>query len=232
MILPAIDAFADAELEEFQIQIFVHNLSYGGLVGVLDRLVSEARYDAGPGVQVSASGSLASNIRLVRQSVRGQVHSLLVLLASATLMLMVIARSLRTGLLLALPMVLAIGGSFFAMVQIGLPYGIAVSMFPALVVGLSVDFSIHLHAALTRNSLRNDGWRKEQSEEIAIVLRGILWNGILWSAGFALLTVSNLPPNRYLGLLSALVIALSTLLTVGLLPAFVAAVQRRSHNGS
>ncbi len=223
MALPDIGRFVDGDLRHFQVQLYVVNQPYAELVEVLERVIGQARHTAGPGVRVDVSGNLAVNIRMVREVVLGQARSLLVLLATVTVLLMFLARSLSAGLVLALPMALAIGHSYFALVQLELPYGIAVSMFPTLVVGLSVDFAIHLRAVLQRRRhAPSAGWARD----VAVVLRGIVLNGILWSAGFALLAASSLPPNRYLGLLCGLVVALSTIFTVALLPAFASPLRR------
>ena len=224
MALPRVDSLITTDLRHLQVHLFVLNQPYEDLVQLLEELVAKARHSAGPGVQVSASGNLAVNVRMVREAVLGQVRSLLVLLGIVILSLMLMARSVVAGFVLTLPMILAIGGSFYVLMRLDLPYGIAVSMFPPLVVGLSVDFAIHLRAVLERCRAAS---RTRWARELAIILRGITWNGVLWAAGFALLTVSSLPPNRYLGLLCGLVVVLSTIFTVGLLPAF--ALSFRDH---
>ena len=139
------------------------------------------------------------------------------------LLLILYARSGSVGLLLVLPMTLSVLLSYGLLIAADLPHGIAVSMFPTLVVGLSVDFAIHLWAAWAGRSTRKGQGLSlpTRARRLTILLRGILLNGLLWSAGFALLGFSALPPNRYLGLLAATVIGTSTLFTVLLVPLLV-----------
>lgn len=217
---PAMASFVDADLEHMQVQIFVLQLPYAELVEEVERVRGLAAGLAGPGVRTTVSGDLATNVRMVRRAVEGQVRSLLLLLALVILLLVLDARSVVVGLLLVLPMALAILLSHALLVAADLPYGIAVSMFPTLVVGLSVDFAIHLRAAWSRGQPRGSQQRSTtaHARRLALVLRGILLNGALWAAGFALLTVSSLPPNRDLGLLAATVLGASTLFTLLLVP--------------
>ena len=215
--LPDIRRHVDSELVRHQVQLFVLDHPYDELAAIAERLEAEARYAAGPGVHVAASGNLGVNLRMVREAVHGQVRSLLVLLATVTILLALLVRSLGGGLVLVAPMLLSILLTFFVLVQLGLPFGIAVSMFPTLVVGLSVDFALHLRAVL---EARRGGSRGRRAREVATVVRGILWNGLLWTGGFLVLTTSSLAPNRYLGLLCALVVALSTVFTLVLMPIF------------
>lgn len=220
--LPRAERLTTADLRHSQVQLFVRNQSYEQLVATQERLVKEARAVAGPGVTVEASGNLAVNIRMVQQAVSGQLVSLFGLFGIVSVVMIAAVRSFRHGLLLMAPLALALLGSFTVLVWAELPFGVAISMFPTLVVGLAVDFSTHLWAAHTHPA----GSRGRQARAVATAVRGVLWNGLLWALGFALLCVSALPPNRHLGLLCALVLVLSTVWTLALLPAL--ALARRS----
>ncbi|MEM8929949.1 MAG: MMPL family transporter, partial [Acidobacteriota bacterium] len=222
-VLPDVRRHVDPELRRHQVQLFVLDHPYDELAAVAERLEAEARYSVGPGVRVTVSGNLAVNLRMVRDAVLGQVRSLLVLLATVTILLAIFVRSLAGGLVLVAPMVLSILLTVFVLVHLDLPFGIAVSMFPTLVVGLSVDFALHLRAVLVA---RREASRGRRAREVASVVRGILWNGLLWTGGFLVLTTSSLAPNRYLGLLCALVVALSTLFTLVLMPVLARPTRR------
>jgi predicted RND superfamily exporter protein len=220
MRLPRMSMLADHDLHRFQVQILVLNQSYQGLVEQLTIITERAKAMSGQGIRTRVTGNLAVNIRMVRLAVLGQSISLALLLVAVTLLAAGYTRSIAAGVCTVLPMVLAILLTFLLLVVAWIPYGIAVSMFPTLVVGLAVDFAIHLRSVLARH---HSASRSRWAREVAVVVRGIVLNGAVWTAGFAILTVSTLPPNRFLGLLCSVVVALSTLLTLMLLP--TAAVQ-------
>ncbi|MDX1996810.1 MAG: MMPL family transporter [Thermoanaerobaculia bacterium] len=213
--LPRAESLATPDLRRSQVQLFVRNQPYRQLVATQDRLVQDARAVAGPGVTVAASGNLAVNIRMVEQAVTSQLVSLVGLFVVVSAVMIAVVGAAGRGLLLMAPLVLALLGTFTALVLVGWPFGVAVSMFPTLVIGLAVDFSTHLWAAhqLPANS------RGRRARALATAIRGVLWNGLLWSVGFGLLGISALPPNRHLGLLCALVLVSSTVWTLALVPA-------------
>jgi len=113
------------------------------------------------------------------------------------------------------PMSLATLCTYLIVVNLGIPYGVAVSMFPTLMIGMAVDFAIHIHSGLVRN---RESSRTRWCRDMAVVARGIILNGALWTIGFAVLAGSRLPPNRYLGVLCSVVIGFSAILSLFMLP--------------
>ena len=147
LVLPAMESYVDSELTSFRVKLFVLQLPYEELVDQVDRARGLAEGMAGPGVRATVTGDLATNVHMVRQAVLGQASSLMILAVTVVLLLALAGSSLVWGFLLSMPMALSILSSYGLLVTAGLPYGIAVSMFPTLVVGLSVDFAIHLRAS-------------------------------------------------------------------------------------
>ncbi|MCP4664138.1 MAG: MMPL family transporter, partial [bacterium] len=223
LVLPRMRTLADSDLNRFQVLVFVLNQRYRDLLRRAGITAALAEEPAGAGVRVRVGGNLALNLRMVRLAVSAQAYSLIAVLAAIALLVVGFTRSLSSGMALLLPMVLAILMTFFILVGLGLPYGIAVSMFPTLVVGLALDFAIHLRAALVRNRSAS---RTRWARNLAVTVRGIVFNGAVWSAGFAVLIVSDLPPNRYLGLLCSVVVGLSTAATLLMLPAIALRIGR------
>lgn len=216
LALPRWRMLADPDFNRFQLQAFFVNQPYGALVSRISWLEDLAERAIDGSARLTTGGNLAVNVKMVRLAVVGQARSLALVLAVITLLAVAFTRSVVAGIVLVLPMVLSILGTTAVLVVAKIPCGIAVSMFPTLVVGLSVDFAIHVREGLRRNRHAADGrWARE----MASVLRGILLNGMVWSAGFAVLVASDLPPNRYLGLLSSIVVCLSMAVTLLLLPA-------------
>ncbi len=90
-------------------------------------------------------------------------------------------------------------------------------------IGVAVDFGIHLRSALARNRTAS---RTRWVADMSVVTRGILLNGSLWGVGFAVLAISQIPPNRYLGLLCSVVVGVATALTLLMIPTAALALTR------
>lgn len=216
--LPRIDMLADPELSRFQVLIFVANDHLWELRRTLAGFESILEHRAKPGVVFQLGGNLAANIRMVRQSVVSQGYSVLAMLLVMGSLALIYTRSLRSAAMIIAPQALAILTTYLVIAGLEVPYGVAVSMFPTLMIGMADDFAIHGHAALARTRSAS---RRRLARELGVVIKGILLNSALWAAGFAVLTSSHQPPTRYLGLLCSTVVVLAAALTLLLLPAAI-----------
>lgn len=185
-------------------RIYVRSADYERALSVRDALDRGSREQLPPGhwsaVEVVQVGELAVATRMVEAIVRDQLRSvgLAILLVAAVLF------SLGGGLpaLVAIvPVVAATLGLLASMGALGVPLGIATSMFASLSIGLGVDFGIHFsHGYRARRA-------SGQAQAAALVTtfarsgRALCWNAAVLSAGFSVLMLSRLPPNHALGLL-------------------------------
>ncbi len=226
--LPRAEMLATPDLSSFQVLAFVVNDHYWELGRSISRIRARAEESAGSGVTVRMGGDLVRNMRMVRLAVVGQSFSIAVLLAVIAVLVIGYTRSLRSGMTILAPMGLAILAAYFIVVNLGIPYGIAVSIFPTLMIGLAVDFAIHVRAALARNREASPGvWTKD----MVVVVNGIVLNGLLWGLGFAVLAFSRIPPDRYLGLLCSAVVWFATAVTLLLVPTSTLAMSRERERG-
>ena len=172
----------------------------------------------GRGVSFHWSGDLPIALEVVRAILTDQLGSIAWSLVGIGLILFLVLRRLTHVLVLLAPVLAAAGLVFGAVGYLGLPLGIASSMFLALSIGSGTDFSLHFfhvyreaqaagaeHAAAVRHSLATAG-------------RAVRWNAMVLGLGFLVLTLSSLPPNRILGSLLAAAMLAAYLMTVLLLP--------------
>lgn len=83
----------------------------------------------------------------VRLLVEGRVRSIVLALLTDLLLLTLLLRSARAGLIAVLPVAFSVLVTFAALAATGTPLGIADSMFAGIAPGVGLDFSIHLTAA-------------------------------------------------------------------------------------
>jgi predicted RND superfamily exporter protein len=95
-------------------------------------------------------------------------------------------------------------------------------MFAAIALGIGVDYSIHL-VALYRDRRRHGDRQRAVAAALHAAGPAILTSALAIAAGFAVLTGSAVLPNRQLGLLVALSMAVCALLTLVLVPALALA---------
>ncbi len=162
--------------------------------------------------RVELAGDLAISQAMIPAIVRTQTGSLLGALAANILVLSLLCRSLRLGLACAAPTVVAVAWTFGLMGWIGLPLGIATSIFCAVTLGIGDDYCIHF---LQRyRSAAGAGTGNPARAAAAQAGPAIVSDAAAIILGFGLLAASQVPTNRALGMLVVFGLASACLLTL------------------
>lgn len=166
---------------------------------------------------IHASGDLPVAIELVREIVRNQLRSIgwtLALIAVVLLLSQGGPRALVAMVPVSAATLFVLGG----MGLLGVPLGIATSMFASLAVGVGVDFGIHFLHRYRAERARG----AEDAEALASTFQStgaaLRWNAVVLALGFAVLSLSSLKPNHSLGLLLASAMVACYFATLLLLP--------------
>ncbi|MBI1825939.1 MAG: MMPL family transporter [Planctomycetes bacterium] len=173
------------------------------------------------GIHLSFAGDVAVSQTLIDAIVGTQVISVLGSIAGDLIVTTILGRSLIFGILCVIPSALAVLLNFAVMGWIGMPLGVASSMFSAMTLGVGVDYAIHL---LERIKLyRGRGMPRREAIHEAIVSTGSALSGntIAVAVGFGVLILSQVPANARLGGLLSLSLLNCFLATLIVLPAFL-----------
>ncbi len=152
----------------------------------IDNLIEESPYATMQAGQTLMEKEIAESI------VRGQIYSLLFALVAIVILLWIIFRSKKAGMLGSLPLLICLLCNFGLMGWLGLELDIATSLLSTIAIGIGVDYTIHLFWRLKFE--RGNG--KTHADAIATALtttgRGIAINGFSVIIGFAVLFFSGL----------------------------------------
>ena len=172
----------------------------------------------GRGVRFHWSGDLPVALEVVRIILTDQLGSIAWSLAGIGLVLLLALRRPAHVVVVLAPVLAAAGLVLGAIGYLGLPLGIATSMFLALSVGSGTDFSLHFFHAYREARAAGADHAAAVGRSLATAGRAVRWNAMVLGLGFLVLTLSSLPPNRALGLLLAAAVLAAYLMTVLLLP--------------
>ncbi len=226
----------DDELRRAVVTIFLKNANYRDTATLMEAIrdwqrdhFAKSRLSPSGGtrgVRVDFAGDVAVSQAMIPAIVETQVASLLLALASALLAVCLLTRSLAAGLAAVAPAALAVLWTFGAMGWLGMPLGVATSMFCAVTLGIGVDYAVHFYERFRRARAAGH----PAPAELALREAGpsILADTLAIALGFGLLGLSQVPANARLGLLVALALAASCLLTLGGLGAVLGEADRRS----
>jgi uncharacterized protein len=179
-------------------------------------------------ISVNWAGKSYLNIVWQDAMVSGMAASLLSSFVIVFIMMIVLFRSFKYGMLAMLPLTFTITMIYGLIGWMGKAYDMPIAVLSALTLGLSIDFAIHF---LQRS--------RELINETACVLkamnqmfeepsRAISRNAIVIAIGFTPLLFSPLVPYITVGFFLASIMALSALVTLILLPAILMHTEKSS----
>ena len=182
--------------------VFLKDANFVETARLLTRVRAYERELLAPkGIKLGFAGDVALSQSLIRGIVRTQMESLGWSLAGIFLVTTLLGGSWRWGILCVLPSVLAVLVKFAVMGWLGIPLGVATSMFAAMTLGLGVNCAIQLLESHTQASA--DGTPPMEALRCALSLTGVpaLVNTLAVSLGFGVLVFSEVPANARLGIL-------------------------------
>ncbi|MDJ0940560.1 MAG: efflux RND transporter permease subunit [Woeseiaceae bacterium] len=174
-----------------------------------------------PDVEMHWAGKNFINVVWQDNMVNGMLSSLGSAFAAVFIMMALLFRSIRIGLLAMVPLSITIVGVYGIIGWIGKDYDMPIAVLSSLTLGLSVDFAIHFIErcrALMRHSGSFDTAMREVFEEPA---RAIARNAIVIAIGFTPLFFAPLVPYITVGAFMAAIMALSGVTTLIVLPALM-----------
>lgn len=204
------------------VTVFLRGASYADfkrLAAGLDAY--ERRHLAPHGLTLRLAGDAAVSQAMIAAVVRTQVGSLALSLLGIFALTALLNRSALWGLCCALPPSFAVLLSFAAMGWLGIPLGVATSMFAGMTLGVGVDYSIHLLARWRR--LHAAGLPREEAlaATLSAVGPAIAIDAASVGLGFAVLLLSQVPVNARLGGLLVLCVASCLAATLLVVPGLV-----------
>ncbi len=172
-------------------------------------------------IRLGFAGDVAVSQSLIRGIVTTQMQSLFGSLLGIYLVTALLGRSLRWGLYAVIPCTLAVLFNFTAMGWLGIPLGVATSMFAAMTLGNGVDFAIHVLEGFTAARGRGLSPDEALAESLTRTGPAVVVNTLAIALGFGVLMLSQVPANARLGSLIILGIVNCLLASLFLLPALL-----------
>lgn len=156
--------------------------------------------------------------------VDSQLKSFALALVVVSLLMVVLLRSLRLGILAMIPNLVPIAGGLAVMELLGIHLDPGTAMIGSVTLGLVVDDTVHLfsrYAAEQRKGL-------EPSDAITIAVRqvgrALVVTSVVLALGFGVLGFGSFTPNVYFGIVASVVISLALVCDLVVVPAVVFAL--------
>jgi predicted RND superfamily exporter protein len=204
------------------INVFLKNANFVQTRELLDAIRAYEREEITPrGVRLRLAGDVAVSQAMIPAIVRTQVASLLLSIVGIWLVSVLLNRSLLLSILVVLPAAFGLTILYAAMGFTRMPLGVATSMFGGMAIGLGVDYAVHLMERFRR--CLGERLSVEAAITDAISTRGpaIALDALAVGVGFGILSLSQVPANRALGIVASLCIAACFVATLIGLPSLL-----------
>ncbi|WP_432473941.1 efflux RND transporter permease subunit [Amphritea sp. HPY] len=193
------------------------NQDMSRVLALVDHYVTE--HPLPQGVTLNWAGLTYINVVWQEAMVNGMLNSLLGAFVMVLLIMVLLFRSIKIGLLSMLPLSITILFIYGLIGLIGKDYDMPIAVLSALTLGLSVDFAIHF-LERTRATYRECGdWQQTIAEVYRGPSRAISRNAVVVAIGFTPLLFAPLMPYITVGFFLATIMAVSAVVTIVLLPA-------------
>lgn len=213
--------------EQARIVLRMESLSSSELGELVQQVEDEAIRNAAGRFDVEITGSSYLFKILTDLLVNGQILSLLVSLLGVALVVGLIFRSIRFGLLSMIPLGFTITLNFGIMGWLNIPLDTATTMLASIAIGIGVDYTVHFLSKYRRQRREGSSSHNAVGETIRTTGRAITYNVMAVAAGFAVLLFSSFGPIATLGALVALSMGISGLAALTLLPAALLATEAK-----
>ncbi len=177
------------------------------------------------GIETHVSGTARIISDFMDLIITGQIRSLVLGLLIVLLLASLMSRSFTAGLFTLLPVAVATLLNFGLMGWFNVSLSVTTALLSSMGIGIGVDYAIHFVFRYRRGRL--SGLTREETMHETLSTSGvaIFYNALVVLAGFLVLATSEFPPNRSLGLLVSLNMAVCFLGTVTLLAAALHRIQ-------
>jgi predicted RND superfamily exporter protein len=177
------------------------------------------------GLRAEWAGLTYINVVWQDEMVGGMLESLMGAFVIVFLMMALLFRSPVYGVLAMVPLTITIVFTYGLIGLIGKDYDMPVAVLSSLTLGLSVDFAIHFLERARSIQAETGDWRETMTLMFQEPGRAITRNAIVIAIGFLPLLAAPLVPYNTVGFLMAAIMAVSSVVTVMLLPAIMMNIQ-------
>lgn len=156
------------------------------------------------GITLNYAGSGYKALVFSDLILQGQIRSLLISLVTVLILLIIMFRSVKAGLIGSVPILITAILSFGIMGLFNIPLSTTTALLSSIAIGIGIDYAIHFlqyyRLNLQHSRLKVTAIYRTMNQ----TGKAIMFNAIVVISGFLVLTFSVFPPNRALGALVSL----------------------------
>ncbi|HPQ54578.1 MAG TPA: efflux RND transporter permease subunit [Spirochaetota bacterium] len=176
-----------------------------------------------PGYTYRTSGEPKIIVRLAEHVVTGQIMSLLFSLAAVGMIVFLLFRNWKAGLISLIPITVAVIVNFGVMGWFGIRLDLATAIIASITIGIGIDDTIHFMNTYRHFRSQELGVDDTIRRTLQVSGKAIIFTSLALIFGFLVLGVSSFKPIILFGILVAVTMVATTLGALLVLPAVIRA---------
>jgi uncharacterized protein len=213
-----LEQLVDFNYEHAHLMIRINDPNNETVNGIIDRLKEITEGD--PAVE-AIGGYGYVRTELANKVLKGTYYSLGIALFIIFILLSIIFRSLKAGLLGIIPLSVSVVVLFGLMGLTGIRLDVATALLSSVMIGVGVDYSIHFLWRYREERKLNRPATEAVITTITTTGRGIIFNALSVIVGFSVLILSSFTPIRFFGVLVVVSILSCLIGSLVILPAIL-----------
>ncbi|MEW6776004.1 MAG: efflux RND transporter permease subunit [Bdellovibrionota bacterium] len=181
-----------------------------------------------PGYEVKIAGSVASADALNHVMVEGKIRNIAQIWLIVVVLASLVLRSLVAGLLVTVPLILAVFGEFAALGFFRANLDIGTSAILPMAVGIGADYALYFIFRLKEELRKSQAFDEALLSTMRTSGKAVFFVSSAITAGYLCLALSPFGFHRKLGLLVALAMVISSLGAITVLPALIKHVRPKA----
>lgn len=216
------DAYVDYRYQSAKITILLKTGSNAYIKTLVDKLKVQTAQAFGPEVKISFGGDVAQTIALTDTMVEGKIRNILQIALAIFVVSTLVFRSPLAGVLVLLPLAMAVLSVFGVMGALGIPLNIPNSLISAMAVGIGADYAIYLLYRLREQVRGGADAERATRETLATAGKASLFVATAVAGGYGVLALSiGYNVHLWLSLFIVLAMLVSVMASLTLVPSLV-----------
>ncbi len=153
------------------------------------------------GIKLNFAGSGYKALVFTDLILEGQILSIILSLGLVLILLTLMFRSIKAGLIGSVPIMITALISFGVMGLFNIPLSTTTALLSSIAIGIGIDYAIHFIQHYRMNFAAKQNRLQAMYTTMSQTGKAILFNAIVVITGFLVLLFSVFPPNRTLGAL-------------------------------
>jgi predicted RND superfamily exporter protein len=215
----AIERYVNGDFS--QLSVFVRSRLVGSseISETLEQIEEYAAQRMPAGVTARPTGTIVVMTASMQAVVAGQRNSLVMAMGIVLLLMTLLFRSLRAGLLAMIPNLVPILLLFGIMGWSGITLNIGTSIIAAMVIGIAVDDTVHYLVRFNRAVRRGRSQQEATLDAMNEAGKPIIFTSMTLCLGFMIMIASDFEVTRWVGMLTAITMITALLADLLVLPA-------------